>query len=187
MNKNILWGSLVVVVVVLFVWWLSSKNTPSQTISVDTTKEATNTNTVPVKSTTPAKPVSTAPTETFTNLLPKLGNYQCDYEEVTQTTRSSNTVYLSDGKMRAEFRSRTALAGTNSIMVYDGVNLYSWTEGKSEGTVTHPKSLSDFPAIIPRDIVAAKVLGSGLYNASWNCHPWIKDASLLVKPSYLKI
>ncbi len=186
MNKNILWGSLAVVVVVLFVWWVSSANAPSQTAVVDSTKE-TNTNTTAVKTTQPSKPVSVAPTETFTNLLPKLGNYQCDYEEVTQTTRSSNTVYLSDGKMRAEFRSRTATAGTNSIMVYDGVNLYSWTEGMSTGSVIHPKSLSDFPAIIPRDIVAAKVLGSGLFSASWNCHAWSRDPSLLVKPSYLKV
>ena len=185
MNKNILWGSLAVVVVVWFVWMLSSNaGMPAETVVVtDTTK----TNTTPTKNTTPAKPVVSKPTETFTNLLPKLGNYQCDYEEVTQTTRSSNTVYLSEGKMRAEFRSRTATGSTNSIMVYDGVNLYSWTEGKTAGTVIQPKSLSDFPAIIPRDIVAAKVLGSGLFNASWNCHPWSKDATLLVKPSYLKV
>ncbi len=72
-------------------------------------------------------------------------------------------------------------------MVYDGVNLYTWSEGKTQGTVTQPKSLADFPAIIPRDLVAAKVLGSGLNSASWFCHAWSKDPSLLVKPAYLKV
>jgi hypothetical protein len=187
MNKNILWGSVIVVGVVLVVWLIVSKgNSPVQNVNTEDTTKSVVTEKPAVKSVA-SKPVSVAPTETFTNILPKLGNYQCDYEEVTQSTRSTNTVYLSDGRMRAEFRSRTADGSTNSIMVYDGYNLYTWTEGKSTGTVTHPKYLSDFPAIIPKEIVAAKVLGSGLFNASWSCHPWSKDASMLVKPSYLKV
>lgn len=185
MNKNILWSSVGVILVVLFVWMLTSKGAVVQPVDEQVVTE-TKTN-IPAKVVVASKPVQTQPTETFTNLLPKLGNYQCDYEEVTQNTRSSNTVYLSDGKMRAEFRSRNAAGATNSIMVYDGINLYTWTEGMSVGTSIHPKTLSDFPSIIPRDIVAAKVLGSGLYNASWNCHPWSKDPSMIMKPSYLKV
>ncbi len=189
MNKNILIGSAAIVLVILFAWYFISKNnTVVEAPIVDTSTEKTPNSETPVVKPVVKKPITSAPTETFTNLLPKLGNYQCDYEEVTQATRSSNTVYLADGKMRAEFRSRSVDGtNTNSILVYDGVNLYSWTEGKTVGSSVHPKSLSDFPAIIPRDIIAAKVLGSGLYSASWNCHPWSKDPSLFVKPSYLKV
>lgn len=187
MNKNILWGSVGIIVVVLFVWALKMGEYESaEIIKTDTYVETTNTTSV--KNNVVSKPVNTKPTETFTNILPKLGNYQCDYEEVTQSNRSSNTVYLSDGKMRAEFRSHDAKGNTvASIIVYDGLDLYSWTEGKSTGTVTRPKSISDFPSIIPKDIVTAKILGSGLYNASWNCHAWAKDPSMLVKPAYLKV
>ena len=186
MNKNILWGSLAVVGVVLVVWLIVSKgNAPVESVNTEDTTKSVVAEKTPAKPAV-SKPVSVAPTETFTNILPKLGNYQCDYEEVN-VVRSTNTVYLADGKMRAEFRSRTASGSTNNIMVYDGVNLYTWTEGKDTGTVTRPKSLSDFPAIIPKEIIAAKVLGSGLYSASWMCHPWSKDASMLQKPSYLKV
>ena len=191
MNKNILWGSIGVVVVVLFVWLIiSNGNRSADTVQSDTVVQNTESGTVTKNTVTTntTNTIKSTPTETFTNILPKLGNYQCDYEEVTQSTRSTNTVYLSDGKMRAEFRSRDSVGNsTGSIMVYDGVNLYTWTEGKTTGTVSHPKSLSDFPSIIPRDIVGAKVLGSGLYSASWNCHPWSKDPSMLMKPSYLKV
>ncbi len=190
MNKNIIWGSVAVIVIVLFAWLLSSGgNTPVPNENTNTsTGQNTNTDTTKPQVATNPKVVTPTITQTFTNVLPRLGNYQCDYEEVTQSTRSTNTIYLSEGKMRGEFRSRDAQGNvTASMMVYDGVNLYTWTEGKTTGTVTQPKSLSDFPPIIPKDIVGAKVLGSGLFSASWYCNPWPKDPSMLAKPSYLKV
>lgn len=189
MNKNILLGSLVVVLVVALAGFILMKdnNIPTATEkSVEIEKTATTSVTPSASKTTSVKLTST-PTATFTNILPKLGNYQCDYESVSQSSRTTNTVYLSDGKMRAEFRTTGYSATISNIMVYDGVNLYTWVEGQSVGSVTHPKSLSDFPSIIPKDLVAAKSLGSGLNSVSWNCHAWTVDKTMLVKPSYLKI
>jgi outer membrane protein assembly factor BamA len=118
MNKNILWGSVIVVGVVLVVWLIVSKgNSPVQNVNTEDTTKSVVTEKPAVKSVA-SKPVSVAPTETFTNILPKLGNYQCDYEEVTQSTRSTNTVYLSDGRMRAEFRSRTADGTTKRAVCF---------------------------------------------------------------------
>ena len=186
MNKNILWGSAAVVLVVLVIWMINISGNDSNDLApvATTTKDAV---VVPSTKVASTKVSTTVKTQTFTNILPKVGNYQCDYESVTPTERTINTVYLSDGKMRAEFRTSNANGGASNVMVYDGTYLYTWTEGKSTGTVTQPKSISDFPSIIPRDIVAAKVLGSGLYSASWNCHAWSKVPSMLAKPSYLKV
>lgn len=121
MNKNILWGSIAVVVVVIFVW-LQFSNGEVQTIDInnvvgdtvqDSNKSANTTKTNSVSTT-----IKSTPTQTFTNILPKVGNYQCDYEEVTQSTRSTNTVYLADGKMRAEFRSMNSVGvGSGNVMV----------------------------------------------------------------------
>ncbi|KND48078.1 MAG: hypothetical protein AB201_00550 [Parcubacteria bacterium C7867-006] len=187
MNKNILWVTLAVVVVVLIVW-MASLSGEKDVINIETPDVTDqSTNTTGVKTTTGSKSVSTIKTQTFTNILPKVGNYQCDYEAVTPTTRTTNTIYLSDGKMRGEFRTTTANGSIANIMVYDGTYLYTWVEGQSVGTASQPKSLSDFPSIIPKDLVASQSLGSGLNNASWSCHPWSKVSSMLQKPSYLKI
>lgn len=188
MNKNILWV-VVAVVIIGLVFWMggSSKNSGSENSSTATTTDSTNTKTevkVPVSS----KPVTnTVKNVSFTNILPRVGNYQCDYNSVTQQERITNTIYLSDGKMRGEFRSVTANGSISSMMVYDGSYLYVWTEGKTTGTVTQPKSISDFPTIIPKDILSSTSLGSGLNNASWSCHPWSVDKTMLAKPSYLKV
>ncbi len=188
MNKNILWGALAIVAVVVIVWMISlnSGNNPSLNETATTTSETTGTNTAKTNTTT-SKPLVTVKTETFTNILPKVGNYQCDYEVVSATERTTNTVYLSDGKMRAEFRTTTATGGTSNIVLYDGVYLYKWTEGKSVGTATQPKTLSDFPTVIPKDLLAPTSLGSGLNSASWNCHPWTVNKIMLTKPAYLKV
>ena len=187
MNKNILWGSLAVVAVVLIVWMInfsSVKNEVPAPVSTSTTQTVANT---PAKTTNTTKPVATIKTETFTNILPRVGNYQCDYEVVSPTERTTNTVYLSDGKMRAEFRTTTATDSSSNIVLYDGVYLYKWTEGKSSGTAIQPKSLSDFPTVIPKDLLAPTSLGSGLNSASWNCHAWTVNKTMLAKPSYLKV
>lgn len=188
MNKNILWTVLAVVIIGL-VFWLGSgsKNVDNKNIETATTTDSTNVKTgvkVPVSS----KPVTnTVKNVSFTNILPRVGNYQCDYDSVTQQERTANTIYLSDGKMRAEFRTIKANGSIANIMVYDGSYLYVWTEGKSTGTVTQPKSISDFPTIIPKEILSSTSLGSGLNSASWSCHPWSVDKTMLAKPSYLKV
>lgn len=126
-------------------------------------------------------------TSLATNLFPQKGSYQCTYEQATQTSRSTNTVYIADGRIRAEFRSKDAQGfGTLSMMVYDGTYLYSWVEGQAVGTRTRPTSVSQIPIVVPTDIHEGKVLGSGINNVSWDCHAWTKVSSMLSKPSYVK-
>ncbi len=182
-DEYIVAGVVIVIALVLVWWWgtnsnyeVVGNNTENATKTTTTTKKSTNTTPAP-------NPV----VDTFTNLLPKIGNYACTYEETTPAQRSTDVVYLSGGRMRAEFRTYTAQSGTNTLMVYDGVNIYKWTEGKATGEISHPKSLADFPSIIPKNILTGVSLGSGLNNASWNCRPWIVDPTLLVKPAYLQV
>lgn len=183
MKNYYLWiaGAIVLVILAFSVFKMPSGTDVATENNVSTTT-TTGTQTT---TKTPGKVVSkaTPKVETFTNIFPQKGSYKCVYEEVTPSRRTSNTIYFSDGKMRGEFR---VLAGASNVMLYDGYYLYTWVEGQATGAVSIPKSIADFPPIVPKDIAAGKVLGSGLNNVSWDCNPWIKDASILVKPSYLK-
>jgi hypothetical protein len=182
-NYYLLWGVLALVLV-LGLLLINSGDTVDDTddLNISTTTEEVITS--PVSQTKSNVTLGKAQvTESFTNIFPQKGNFECLYEEVTPSRRTSNVIYFSDGKMRGEFRT---VGGPSNIMLYDGKYLYTWAEGQSTGTMTYPKSISDFPPIVPKDIYQGKVLGSGLNNVSWDCHAWSKDSSLLVRPSYVK-
>src|SRR3989338_2323434 len=179
MKDNLLIGAVVVIVIILGIVLFNSNNNSPQISpnNTATTEETTKTPAPVVKTASPAPKV-----EDFTNIFPQKGNFKCVYEEVTPSSRSTNTMYFSDGKMRVEFRT---LAGASNIMFYDGKYMYNWGEGQNTGIISQPKSISDFPAIIPKDITQGKVLGSGLNSVSWDCNAWAKDPTLVTKHSYI--
>ncbi len=113
------------------------------------------------------------------------GSYQCDYEQVSQKSKSTNVVYIANGRLRGEFRTTTATTTTLSMMVYDGTNLYVWNEGQSTGTVSVPKTIRDLPGVLPEDLTSGRILGTSSNSVGWNCHAWSKDLTKLVKPSYV--
>ncbi|MFZ2521892.1 MAG: hypothetical protein WAX44_02535 [Minisyncoccia bacterium] len=185
--KNILVISIIFVLVGLGFWISKSGKKNAEIVAENMVPVSAETSSVQKPSSNTGLSVkNTVSTEVFTNILPHKGNYECEYEEVTQSSRSSHNIYLSDGKMRGEFRTYSVSGGISNIMVYDGSRLYTWIEGQTVGTSMVPKSLSDFPSIIPKDILQSKILGSGLNSASWNCHAWSRVPSLLAKPSYVK-
>ncbi len=183
--KNSMWGwagIAAATVLIIFIFFKPG----SSTVNIEKTPAVATSTAITTVAKAPAKTVvksSTPAAESFTNIFTSKGSYECNYEEITPSYRNTNTIYFSDGKMRAEFR-KTGVAG--NIMVYDGKNMYVWVEGQSVGIVSVPKSIADFPAIIPKDITAGTVLGSGLNSASWSCHAWSKVPSLLEKPTYVK-
>ncbi len=184
--KNYAIGFLVLAVVLLGLIFLKPKKSADSTLNSNSTttaeKVATNTSSNGVKTGTSVKPS----TPLATNLFPQTGNYECKYEQVTDGVQSSNVVYISDGKMRGEFRTKDNKGvATSNIMVYNSPNLYMWVEGKSVGTVTQPKSLKDIPAVIPTDVHVGRVLSFGNDRVNWDCHAWTKNASMLAKPSYV--
>ncbi|MBA3733221.1 hypothetical protein H0W91_02500 [Patescibacteria group bacterium] len=177
--KNIYWGILAVVVIVLGIWWFNSRGHDADEVNnVNTVASSTTSNTTNTTST--LKPT------TFKGLLSQNGNFECKYEEVDPKFRSTNVIYLSGGKMRGEFRTSTSTGTVANIALYDGRYLYVWREGASTGVRTEPKTISELPSVIPADITSAAIFGTSPKNVSWDCHPWSTDASILVKPSYVK-
>jgi len=129
---------------------------------------------------------STAKPATFRSLLTQSGNNECTYEGLDGSTRISDKVNISGGKMYGEFRT-TSAAGIddNSLIVYDGHYLYTWKEGKATGTKTVLSSLSQLPQAIPADMTSAFILGTASENIGWDCHSWLTDAKKLVPPTYV--
>lgn len=176
MNKAIWIIVIIVLAVVAFMVFRpdSTEDTSSTATTTTTTTGTNNTsNTTGMKS-------------TLGGIFDAPGSYECKYEQVSPTLRATNVIYVADGKLRGEFRSATATTTTLSMVVYDGVNLYVWNEGQPTGKISQPKTIADLPSAIPEDITSGRILGTSSNNVSWDCHAWSKDASKLVRPSYVK-
>lgn len=185
MKKTLIIVGIVLVIIILFLAFRAKKSEAP----VGETGSSASLETINIEN--PSAPTTATanikPTSLATNLFPQKGSYECKYEQATQTGRSTNTIYISGGKIRGEFRSVDSQGfGTLSMLVYDGSYLYSWTEGKATGTRTQPKSLRDIPVVVPTNIHEGKVLGSGINSVSWDCHAWATVNSMLSKPTYVR-
>lgn len=186
MKNWLIGGGIVVLLLGVFIWRMGQDVSVANTNDSQVVEVSTTTQTVANKPTV-TKPVAvTGMKVSLGGIFAEKGNHQCDYEQATQQNRSKHVIYISNGKMRAEFRTSEGLNSDNTLMVYDGNYLYVWTEGKTVGTRTQPKTIKDLPSLIPEDISSGRILGSGINNVSWNCHAWSLDASKLVPPSYVK-
>ncbi|MBP9669515.1 MAG: hypothetical protein KBE09_04475 [Candidatus Pacebacteria bacterium] len=137
------------------------------------------------KSTAAKKPASTpttSPVPPLRDVISGMGNTTCSYERVSGNVRSSDTLYISNGKIRGEFRTTTSGVSKNTISYYDGSALYTWTEGTALGTKSSVRSAADIAMLIPANLTQGVVLGTALNNVSWDCHTWKVDATLLGTP-----
>lgn len=183
MTKSVAIVAGIVVLIIVAGWFtLSSQNV----LSPGTSETANGTTpTPPGASLSPAGSTGGAKTptkNTFSAIFAQPGDYECKYAGVDGSRQHNDVIYIADGKMRGEFRTMGDVA---DVMVYDGTYLYSWQEGKTAGTRTRLTSISQLPNAIPKDLTSAAVFGSSLKNISWDCHLWIKNASLLRVPSYV--
>jgi hypothetical protein len=178
-----------VVLILLVVWFVRSPKSTINESGLNDDRVVVGTSTEEVKNSTSSvttKNTTTKPV-TLKSILSIKGSYECKYEQVSQTQTSTNSIYLADNKLRAEFRTRYSTGkSTLTMMVYDGRYLYVWTEGMSTGIRTEPKSISELPEVIPEDITSGRVLGTNSNSVSYDCHAWSKVGSMLVKPSYVK-
>ena len=187
-KKTISIGLVILAILAFSVWYLGSVSSPGLQQG---SQEALSPTSTSASTPEPTKNVPKAPTpivggSTYKSLLTQKGNYQCDYDQVTDSGKSHNVIYLSDGKLRAEFRTFSGNTSIGNIAVYDGHYLYSWQEGTSVGTKTLVTSLGQLPTAIPADLTSGHIYGSSYESVGWKCHTWLVDKSLLVVPSYLK-
>ncbi len=135
-----------------------------------TTKSPTTSGTV--KTGTTPKPTPTSAKIVGVGTLSYLFSFRepliCAIKPSVSVNRSG-TMYLAEGKMRANF--------VSTSMLHDGMYLYVWTNGASKG-LKLPAASS-----VSGSLIATKG-GFDLANdLSFACNPWKTDASLFVPPS----
>ena len=177
-QKTIVWGLGIIIIIALGLWYFSS----SSAVPTDTTGGTATTSTTG----TPSTPAP-AGASTFKSIFTQSGNHQCSYasSDDSASTQSTSVVYISGGKMRAEFRTSGATVSAN-FMIYNGGYLYTWKEGASVGKKSSIKSLAELPQAIPQDLTSGAIFGTASDNVSWDCHPWITDATYFTIPTYVK-
>jgi hypothetical protein len=182
-QSTLIWGAVVVVLVILGIWYLASSNggTGTQNQMATTTTSTTTTTTTTSGTGTPAPASST----TFKSIFTQSGNHECDYSQTSPSSQSTSVIYISGGKMNAQFRTVDSSGSTASLMIYDGGYLYSWKEGATVGTKSSIKTLADLPAVIPDDLTSGAIFGTGSDNVGWDCHDWLTDPSVFVLPTYV--
>ncbi len=184
MQRNALIGIAIVILLALAGVWFSIPSPKPVT-------EVASTSTTPTVASVPSNPPAVKPAavvgggNTYKSLLTQKGNYQCDYNQVAADGQSQNVIYISGGKLRAEFRTMKSGQAVANLSVYDGRYLYEWPEGTTVGTRKLLTSLSELPAAIPKDLTSGAVVGTNQNSVGWNCHPWLVDTKLLVAPSYV--
>jgi hypothetical protein len=181
-TKNLIIIVLAIALILLGARFWSSAPASVEPIVATSTAAAT-TAQQPVKA--PAAKPAPKNTQTYASLITQQGSYQCDYDQVAATGQSHNVIYISGGKLRAEFRTISGNVTAANLSVYDGHYLYSWKEGQSTGTKTGITSLSQLPAAIPANLTSGKIYGSTYESVGWKCHAWIADKSILAPPSYV--
>lgn len=113
------------------------------------------------------------------------GSWKCDVVSSAQVgagqADSSGTVYISDGKIRADFSSNTEMGNVKSSMIADGGYIYTWSSMIPQG----------FKAKITEEGEAQEVLfgiqaGAGIEPDSgyqYSCQQASVDASLFAVPA----
>jgi hypothetical protein len=181
------WLALIVVIILgLGAWkYMTRPVDHAAFIPSDIATTTVATTSTPAENGPAAKPSPSKPAVQAGSLIAQKGSYQCDYDQVQQSGSSHNVIYLSGGKMRAEFRAKVGNITTAVISVYDGKYLYTWTEGLATGMRTSITSLNQLPTAIPKDLTSGTVYGSSFESVGWKCHAWIADKTLLAAPSYV--
>lgn len=180
MNRNI-WIGICIVALLIIGWAIYSSGKTTEEIKQPVTENTTSD--TQVVQNTDSKTITGTPTQTFKSLITQKGSFKCTYEVASSTGKSTDIIYIADGKLRGEFRT-SGMAG--NMMIYDGVTLYQWKEGFTVGTKTLLTSLAQLPSVIPKDLTSGASYGAGIDSVGWDCHQWIKVSSTLIPPSAVK-
>lgn len=112
-------------------------------------------------------------------LAARSGSWKCVVDTTTATALSAGVVYVSEGKVRADFTTSVPSYGSvETHLIADGVDTYTWSSVMPQGIKAKMTTESGK--------TSAGTSGQGI-NAStiyrYDCEPWAADASLFSVPS----
>ncbi len=116
-------------------------------------------------------------------LIARGGDYKCTFDQVVENSRSTGTVYISNGKMRGDFKSDVSAAGTNmsveSHMISDGEYMYTWSSMMPTGM----KLKIDQTITTSSETFGQQGSFDANMQLSYDCDPWSPDSSQFTLPS----
>lgn len=71
-------------------------------------------------------------------------NQTCTFQDVS--TGSSGTMYIGDGNIKGDFQSQVNGQTQGSHMISDGVNVYVWIDGQTQGFKASQESMEEMAA-----------------------------------------
>ncbi len=189
MNKNLIIGLVVVIVIALGAWYVLSQGsgtatpTGAPTTSTTTTSSAATSGAVADETTPPVGKGSGS----LQSVLSRGGNYTCTFTTISTAagsgSKSSGTIYVSAGKTRGDFSATTNTGATTMVhIIRSGSTSYTWVAGQPTGskaaiTPTSPTITNPSGGSITQDQFA---------NVSWDCHAWLPDVTQFVPPPSIK-
>ena len=111
------------------------------------------------------------------------GSYECKFEKTVSNIKTSNTAYFSNAKMSFESKVTTGKNSTTTRGVYDGNIVHIWVEGNKNGIKIQPKTIKDFPSVIPEEVLNGSIINGVTGASGWKCGSWNVDSLKLSLPS----
>ncbi|MEK7514419.1 MAG: hypothetical protein AAB587_01185 [Patescibacteria group bacterium] len=100
---------------------------------------------------------------------------KCTVDFTTDSSQSSGTVYVANGKTRTDFDTTASGVSVKNHMIVDGVTSYVWTSLSNQG----------MKIVVDTSVSKTSMSNRGLdYNQAlgYQCSPWTVDASMFVLP-----
>lgn len=116
-------------------------------------------------------------------LIARGGDHVCTFDQTVENSRSTGTVYISNGKMRGDFKSDVSAGGTNmsveSHMISDGEFMYTWSSMMPTG---FKMAIIDSATADGTTPTSQEMFDANM-KLSYDCDPWSADASKFTLPS----
>ncbi len=181
-NTKIVIGVIVVAFVFGGVSYFMKGKNPSMNSADDRNLE----NSAPLESTNPNAQIDNSSTGTtstsgsLSSLWSMSGDHKCDVTITEQSVKGSGTVYVSQGKIRADFSMEIPQLGNKSMvasMIQMDGQVYSWTNMYPQGFKTK--------VVANSDPLASMNTGGIKTNPSvkYSCVSWTPDSSKFELPS----
>lgn len=116
-------------------------------------------------------------------LIARGGDHVCTFDQTVENSRSTGTVYISNGKMRGDFKSDVSASGTNmsveSHMISDGEFMYTWSSMMPTGFKMAVVQNTTADGTTP----TSQQMFDANMKLSYDCDPWTTDVSKFTLPS----
>jgi hypothetical protein len=172
-NKKVIIGVAVLIVLAVGGYLMMSKGSKNNSQAPSTSPA----------STAEATPTQAAQKNSIKDLLAKNISQTCTFNTSSENTSDQGTVYMDNGKVRADIDVTANSTLTKTHIIADGKTSYVWVEGRSTGF----KMAFDVQAT-PEPGADSSSTGSLYANAKYNydCKPWVVDSSLFTVPTSIR-